>query len=407
MCRHLSIAGRWHNKWSLPKKRLGGLHTGNDTFRHALYHALDHALDHAFDHSYVQPAMQCAMQCGMQSCMHAVDSTESEIQSDVQATEQPEVHSLPCPTRKGRCAQGFSDLQINILCIIRGYRDILAYWQVADIVMYCFGMPASEGSVRGAMARLSRRGFLVRERGSKGRIQGNCYALNREPCPLIPSWKESMQSEAQPDVHSAINGPLSSLKDKIDRKDLSISDEKTAKQCKLQLLDEKALAFHWPELARQGFGMEQIGQIIKRLEQIDVRTDKVISGLHHSEWALENGCMKDAKGEPVGNPVNWVFSILARQGYYPRPPGYVSPEEKMEQDAAIEAERLQKARQARLKADFAFWVEGLSPEDRESIAPEKDTSALPPEVRMIPAVRLELYFKEHVWPGLQQRKGDD
>ncbi|MDR3628935.1 MAG: hypothetical protein P4L42_01225 [Desulfocapsaceae bacterium] len=270
-------------------------------------------------------------------------------------------------------------------------------------------MLASEGSVRGAMARLSRRGFLVRERGSKGRMQGNCYALNREPCPLIPSWKKSMQSaiqsamqsEAQPDVHSAINGPLSSLKDKIDRKDLSISYEKIAKQCKLQLLDEKALAFHWPELAKQGFGMEQIGQIIKRLEQIDVKTDKVISGLHHAEWALENGCMKDAKGEPVGNPVNWVFSILARQGYYPRPPGYVSPEEKMEQDAAIEAERLQKARQARFVSEYALWLAGLSPEEREGIAPEKDTSSLPPEERLIPVeVRLELYFKEHVWPGL-------
>ena len=283
------------------------------------------------------------------------------------------------------------------------------------MVTQCFGIPASEGSVRGAIERLSRRGFLVRERGSKGRMQGNLYALKHEPCLLIPSWKEcmhspiqsSMQSDMHPGVQSTRNGSPSSLIDKIDRENLSISNEKTAKQCNLQLLDEEVLAFHWPELAKQGFGMEQIGQIIKRLEQIDVKTDKVISGLHHVEWALENGCMKDAKGEPVGNPVNWVFSILARQGYYPRPPGYVSPEEKMEQDAVMEAERLQKARQARLKAEFALWVEGLSSEDRETIAPEKGTASLPPEVRMIPAaVRLELYFKEHVWPGLQPKNGD-
>ncbi len=354
----------------------------------------------------------CSPACS-RACMQS--TVQSEIQSDVQTAEQPEVQSSPFPTRKGRCSQGFSDLQINILSIIKGYRDILAYWQVADIVTQCFGMPASEGSVRGAMARLSHREFVVRERGCKGRRQGNLYAINHEPCRLIPPWKEcmqsaiqsAMQSEAQPDVHSAINGPLSSLKDKIDRKNLSISYEKTAKQCNLQLLDEEALAFHWPELAKQGFGMEQIGQIIKRLEQIDVKTDKVISGLHHAEWALENGSMKDAKGEPVGNPVNWVFSILARQGYYPRPPGYVSPEEKMEQDAAIEAERLQKVRQARFLSEYALWIAGLSLEERESIAPERDTSALPPEVRMIPAqVRLELYFKEHIWPGLQQEKGD-
>ena len=154
--------------------------------------------------------------------------------------------------------------------------------------------------------------------------------------------------------------------------------------------------------------MEQIGQIIRRLEQINVKKDKVINGLNHAEWALENGCMKDAKGEPVDNPVNWVFSILARQGYYPRPPGYVSPEEKMEQDAAIEAERLKRAQEARFVSEYALWLTELSPEEREGIAPEKDTSALPREEKMIPAeVRLELYFKEHVWPGLRQKKGDE
>ena len=79
----------------------------------------------------------------------------------------------------------------------------------------------------------------------------------------------------------------------------------------------------------------------------------------------------------------------------------------MEQDAAIEAERLQKARQARFLSEYALWIAGLSLEQRESIAPEKDTSGLPSEVRMIPAqVRLELHFKEHVWPGLQQEKGN-
>lgn len=37
--------------------------------------------------------------------------------------------------------------------------------------------------------------------------------------------------------------------------------------------------------------------------------------------------MKDAKGKAVEAPVNWVFRILASQGYYPRPPGYISPDE--------------------------------------------------------------------------------
>ena len=71
MCRRLSIAGRWHNKWSLPKKRLRSLHAGNDTVRHALCHALCHAPEHALEHSNEHPTMQS----GMQSCMHAVNGT--------------------------------------------------------------------------------------------------------------------------------------------------------------------------------------------------------------------------------------------------------------------------------------------------------------------------------------------
>ena len=73
----------------------------------------------------------------------------------------------------------------------------------------------------------------------------------------------------------------------------------------------------------------------------------------------------------------------------------------MEKDAAMEAERLRKARQARFKEELALWLEALSPEERETIAPEKDLSLIPAEVRLIPAeVRLEIYFKEHVWPKL-------
>ena len=71
MWRRLSIAGRWHNKWSLPKKRLRSYACGNDTVRHALSHALDHAVEQSNEH----PTMQPSMQSGMQSCMHAVNGT--------------------------------------------------------------------------------------------------------------------------------------------------------------------------------------------------------------------------------------------------------------------------------------------------------------------------------------------
>ncbi len=57
-----------------------------------------------------------------------------------------------------------------------------------------------------------------------------------------------------------------------------------------------------------------------------------MQGLTFAEWELDRQCMKDAKGNAVAAPLNWVFSILATQGYYPRPSGYVSPVEQAERD---------------------------------------------------------------------------
>jgi hypothetical protein len=129
------------------------------------------------------------------------------------------------PSRKYRCRQGFSFLQIAILSLLKASPAVLAYWQIAQQVMSAYGLQTTEGAVRGAMERMFRRGFLLRNRAASGRMQGNRYTFIADPCPHIrpcsPGMESGMESEMEPAAQSGQNAALSFLR-KIDRKNLSL-----------------------------------------------------------------------------------------------------------------------------------------------------------------------------------------
>uniref|UniRef100_I2Q7Q7 Uncharacterized protein n=1 Tax=Desulfovibrio sp. U5L TaxID=596152 RepID=I2Q7Q7_9BACT len=140
---------------------------------------------------------------------------------------------------------------------------------------------------------------------------------------------------------------------KIDReKNLSISQER--------------IELTWPALARHGFGVAQVEQILHALAELGTAPDRVVQGLHHAEWELENGKMLDKSGAPVADPCSWVFRSLARTGYYRKPPGYVSPEEQALLDAEETAKRLTATRQRAEQAQYEAWRAGLTPEAFEA-----------------------------------------
>ena len=140
-------------------------------------------------------------------------------------------------------------------------------------------------------------------------------------------------------------------KEKIDREDLSIS------------LSAERIAMTWPNLTRTGFGREQLDQITAALAELGKPTDKIVQSLDHAEWELERGQMLDKDDQPVADPCSWVFTALARTGYYRRPKGYVSPEEQAAKDAEAEAKAVVAARQAAEQAQFEAWRDGLSPDE--------------------------------------------
>lgn len=298
------------------------------------------------------------------------------------------------------CEHGLSALQINVLALVqRAGARVTPYERIARKLAQDFGMQQSAESVRGIVNRLVARGFIRRKQARDGTIRGVRFTtVDALICPHItanrPDVRGSIQAEARPEPST---GP-SILEEKIDRKNLSISseqDENNNITRRLEALTEDDIAYHWPNLARAGFGTCQIRQIIGRLAQVDIGSEKVMQGLIHAEWELETGSMCDKSGAPVSSPVNWVFSSLTRNGYYRRPAGYVSPQEQAELDAAEEAKRVADARIAFKEAKFDAWQAGLLPEERVSITTPSNSQFPMPE-----DTALRLYFKAHVWPEI-------
>ena len=80
---------------------------------------------------------------------------------------------MELPSKEGRCPRGFSNLQIAILGVLKAHQQIIAYWQIAELVATRYGQGATAGAVRGALERLYRRGFIIRARAAAGSLKGN------------------------------------------------------------------------------------------------------------------------------------------------------------------------------------------------------------------------------------------
>jgi hypothetical protein len=121
-----------------------------------------------------------------------------------------------------------------------------------------------------------------------------------------------------------------------------------------------------------------------------------MQGLTHAEWELNAKRMCDKSGKTIASPANWVFKILATQGYYPRPEGYRSPQEQAEQDITQELLRQSAAYEARRAAEEDAWIARLSPDERKVILGAQTNS-----IRMPDNMTLRLHFNSEVWPKMQ------
>lgn len=290
------------------------------------------------------------------------------------------------------CSKGLSAAQINILgLLLLTGPSVTQYGILAIKLEQHYGMQRTPEAVRRIVERLAGRGFIRRKQTREGTMHGVSFGIIEDRlCPYI-------RSPVLPDVRAGIRPdeiPAQSILEEKDRKNLSICSHRE----KLETLSEEDIAFHWPNLARAGFGTVQIRQIIHRREQVDESLQHIMQGLTFAEWELDHNRMRDAKGNTVEVPLNWVFRILATQGYYPRPSGYISPQEQAERDREDILKREQEARKARLEAEADAWATNLTSNEREAIlGPKNGTGASIPD-----AVRLRLHFKSEIWPKLRE-----
>lgn len=301
------------------------------------------------------------------------------------------------------CEKGLSPLQINILTLVfRLGAKIKPYAYLARQLEAQFGMTRTPESIRGVVNRLAARGYLRHRLAREGTLRGVRFSVIEEL--LCPALVNPVRAAAC-DVHYAARSgerqthqAIPSILEEKERKNLSISSQQEEDKTRLEALTEEDIKFHWPKLAGYGFSTDQIRQIIQRLGQKEKSfpLSNILPGLNHAEWELERDLMKDAEGVPVRLPLNWVFNILAKQGYYPRPSGYISPQEQAELDAAEERKRAIAAKEQRLKAECDAWIAALSLDERCAILGERANG-----IRMPDDVALRNYFRAEIWPKLQ------
>lgn len=340
-------------------------------------------------HPDVHPStLACDLTC-------TLASTLTPVHPDVHPGVHPEI---PGDIDRVSCRKGLSAAQINIIGLLLAIGPtVTPYKQISAELERVYSMKRTPGAVRRSVERLVNRGYLRRKQAKVGTSQGVTFTLIQEmlcphiraagPCSCIP-----VHPAVHPGVHPDPASGLSILKE-IDRKNLTISSKGSQRYAALlEALSEEDIAFHWPELSRAGFGTVQIRQIMERRAQVDESLEHIMQGLTYAEWELARQCMTTHKGESVSNPLNWVFKILATQGYYPRPQSYISPAEQVDRDQALTTRRETEAYEARLEAEADAWVVSLTPDARKEI--------LGPDERFsIPApVRLRQHFRQNVWP---------
>ena len=261
-------------------------------------------------------------------------------------------------------------------------------------------MNVSEGAVRGALERLFPRAFLLRSRASKGRLKGNRYAWAKDPCPHIQPCT-LMEAYTDFAAQSIPKSATSILKEeKIDRENLSISYQTPTTKRLLEALSEADIVFHWPFLARSGFGTHQIRQILQSLSKLAISAEHILRGLSYADWELGIGLMKDKEGQPVDDPCSYVFRSLARNGCYRRPANYVDPLEAAEREAITEVKRRQQASEERARAEmqakfaegFEQWLSETKPEEIQRIMTAADSRSL----RIPDDVALRNHYRTHV-----------
>lgn len=135
-----------------------------------------------------------------------------------------------------------------------------------------------------------------------------------------------------------------------------------------------AFGMNWPLLLANGFGPDQVRQIMHVRRRSFLPLDDIVGSLHSAEWELQT---KNFPSTRKG-VASYLFVTLRNKGTYRRLGEYVSPERKAEEqsfrnakvarDVCEEAKRDQEQiRREEKDQAFAAWLESLSAKELSTI----------------------------------------
>lgn len=125
----------------------------------------------------------------------------------------------------------------------------------------------------------------------------------------------------------------------------------------LKTMSQENFAAIWPNLARIGFDVATVRGIVLRREGAGLPCAHFREGLDHADAAVERG-LADLK---------LVSDTLLNHGFFGRPPGYLSVEERADRDAKLTAAADARARSQLEQVHFRMWKLGLSDQEIEEI----------------------------------------
>lgn len=322
-------------------------------------------------HPDEQPGMQPITLASILGCSLAC------IQASKHPKMQPDMHPSNLAAIKNVleqvvCEQGFSPAQINTISMLLSWeKRVISYSKLAKEMSTRFLLDVTRDAARGHVSRLKKRDVVSSKFSRLGCIQGAVHRLDYQKiCPHIVAAFSSPQPCMHPSKHSGMHPdthPDPSNLDKIEEKNLPISSNSTDLSIVLQKITEDDFRAQWPNLSSHGFGCSQLRQIYDIRHKVGNPVDKAIQGLNYAEFELANDEMKDAKGNKVVSPNDWVFTSLRDHGTYRRPKGYISITEQNAIDDLEESKRIEKLQQEKFDVDYSCWRQNLSDERYDEI----------------------------------------
>lgn len=201
--------------------------------------------------------------------------------------------------------------------------------------------------------------LLRKQRYRKGRFQGleivllpacNEYLKFRQNHKMGLATAPSAATTEAPSIGSSL---ISSTTDPEAQKIIALTDD---------VIEES-----FPQLSSINFGRDQLAQIVENRLRTGRSLKQIMLALNNAEWALTNGALIDSKGAPVENPLNYLFSVINRVGFYSLPKGLITPDE----EAALKAEKqlsdIKMAKKRTVDAKFEIWCSNLNSDERKEI----------------------------------------